>query len=98
MSHEKPLIDKVSADYLARIVNRVAASFDVAGLSAEEVVVIQALLERFDNALWHEHSQTLLGAYRDVAEHPDEYEPDEDEGEDDDEPDDDSEGSSGLPH
>ncbi|MGA9468785.1 MAG: hypothetical protein WBV10_14270 [Exiguobacterium marinum] len=96
MSHEKPLIDSVSADYLVRIVNRVAASFDVAGLSAEEVVVIQALLERFDNALWHEHEKMMLGAYRDVLEHPEKYEGDEDE---DDEPDDDdSEGSSGPPH
>jgi len=94
MSHEKPLIDKVSADYLVRLVNRVAASFDVAALSAEEVVVLQLLLERFDNALWHEHEKTMLGAYRDVVEHPDEYEPYEDDEDEDGEDDD----SDGLPH
>jgi hypothetical protein len=93
MSHETPpLIDTVSADYLVQIVNRVAASFDVAALSVEEVIVLQSLLERFNNALWHEHGQSLLLAYRDVAEHPDL--PEEDDEPEDDEP----EGSGGLPH
>jgi hypothetical protein len=90
MSHDKPLIDSVSAGYLAQIVNRVAAAFDVAALSSEEIIVLQVLLERFDDALWQAHGQALQGAYRDVVEHPEAYEGDDD--------DDDDDGSGGVLH
>ena len=46
MSRDTPLISPESALYLAQVVNRVAASFDVSELSAEEAIELYTLLDR----------------------------------------------------
>jgi hypothetical protein len=64
MSSEKPLISPESAGYLAQVVNRVAASFDVAALSNEEVIELHTLLDRLTDALWREHKHLLFTLYQ----------------------------------
>ena len=64
MSRQSPLLSEQSAAYLARVVNRTAASFDVAALSAEEAVEFYMLCDRITDALWREHKQVLLPLYQ----------------------------------
>lgn len=63
MSRRGPLIGDESAGHLIRVVNRAAASFDVAALSIEEVIELYELLERCMDTLWHEHERVLLPLY-----------------------------------
>ena len=62
MSHDEalPLIDELSARYLATVINRLAESFDVTTLSADETAAIFLLLDRLFDSLWRAHSQVLL--------------------------------------
>ena len=64
MSGDKPLISPESAVYLAQILNRVAASFDVAALSNEEVIEVYTLLDRLTGTLWREHKHVLFPLYQ----------------------------------
>lgn len=64
MSRDEPFISLESARYLAQVVNRIAASFDVAELSAEEVIELYTLLDRLTETLWREHKHTLLPFYQ----------------------------------
>jgi hypothetical protein len=91
MSNDKPLISPESAGYLAQIINRVAASFDVAALSNEEAIEIYMLLDRLTETLWREHKRTLFLLYQAMLQRlglPVDDEPDDDE----------PEGSGGDPH
>ena len=60
----RPLIDEMSAAYLARVINRAAESFDVADLSAEEAVAAHMVLDRLTDALWREHKRVLFPLYQ----------------------------------
>jgi hypothetical protein len=90
MSRDKPLISPESAGYLARVVNRVAASFDVAALSAEEAVELYTLLDRLTGIIWSEHKQVLFPLYQSMLQRRGLLE--------DDEPEDEPEGSGGYRH
>jgi hypothetical protein len=68
MSRDEPLVSAESAEYLARIINRAAASFDVAALSAEEAIEAYTLLDRVMDTLWQEHEQVLVPLYRSLLE------------------------------
>ena len=63
MSGSNPLLSEMGASYLAMVVNRVAASFDVSALSTEEVVEICVLLDRFIAALTVDHREIILLLY-----------------------------------
>jgi hypothetical protein len=83
MSRNTPLISNESAVFLAQIINRAAASFDIAALSAEEAIEAYTLLDRLTDALWREHRHVLLPLYRSILARqgmPDDDEPDEPEG------------------
>ena len=65
MNHNdpSPLISPHTARILARIINRIAASFDVATLSAGEAMATHLLLDRLVDALWEQHRSVLLRLY-----------------------------------
>jgi hypothetical protein len=68
MSRNTPLVSEESAGYLARIINRAAASFDVAALSPEEAIEAYTLLDRLTDTLWREHKHVLLPLYQSILE------------------------------
>lgn len=79
MSRDTPLVSEESAGYLARIINRAAASFDVTALSPEEAIEAYMLLDRLTSTLWREHKQVLLPLYLSLLERlglPEDDEPD----------------------
>ena len=63
MSRREPFISEENARHLLRLVNRAAASFDVAALPLEEVMALYVLLERCMDRLWHEHERVLVPLY-----------------------------------
>ena len=93
MSRQKPLLSPESAVYLAQVINRVAASFEVAALSNEEAIELYTLLDRLTDTLWREHARVLVPLYRAMLQRlgvPLDEEPEDEEPED--------EGSGGAPH
>ena len=70
MSHDdpNPLISPQSARILARVINRAAASFDVAALSAAEAMEVHLLLDQLLKALWDKHKPVLLPLYKNLLE------------------------------
>ena len=64
MSRREPFICDENAGHVISAINRMAASFDVAALSIEEVVSLDELLARCMGMLWHEHSHVLAPLYR----------------------------------
>ena len=69
MSRKKPLINEQSAVCLARVINRIAMSFDVAALSVEEVVQVHIVLERLTDALVQVHEDMLRSLYQSVTQY-----------------------------
>ena len=63
MSRDEPLINEKAAGHLAGVINRAAASFDVASLAAEEAMEIFMVLERPMITLWDAHQQVLIPIY-----------------------------------
>ena len=92
-NHNDPLISDVSAMYLVSVINRVAASFNVATLSSSEAVAVYILLDRLTDSLRQEHEQVILDLHEkllshlttvDVTDSDDPANENEDQGEDDD--------------
>lgn len=90
MSRAKPLISPESAVYLAQVINRVAASFEVAALSNEEAIELYMLLDRLTDTLWREHARVLVPLYRAMLQRLGVSL--------DEEPEDEDDGSGGAPH
>jgi len=63
MSRREPFISDENAGHVISAVNRMAASFDVAALSIEEVISLYEVLERCMDMLWHKHSHVLAPLY-----------------------------------
>lgn len=83
MSRDNRLISEESAGYLARVINRAAASFEVAALSAEEAIEAYMLLDRLMGTLWREHKHVLFPLYRSLLERrgvPEDDEPEDEDG------------------
>ncbi len=63
MSGNDPIIGEESAIFLGQVIDRAAASFNVAAMSAGEVLAVFILMERCTAALWREHREVLATVY-----------------------------------